>query len=111
MLFDAHVPWRGIGAIRLTLPSLILPRASRSLSLCRSASPDQSIHPNKIQSNYIVIHNIKLALSLVAVLSLSASAFAGDQENIQGTWKGVAVSLDGKALPVADVSMFLREIL
>ena len=33
----------------------------------------------------------------------AGSAFAGDQEDIQGTWTLESVSLDGKALPLAHV--------
>lgn len=55
--------------------------------------------------------NFLLVLGSVCVIS-AVSAFAGDQENIQGNWKLEAMTLDGKAMkPVAVVYTFKGDTL
>jgi len=59
--------------------------------------------PIQTETTSIKILKIKLASSLVAICSLAAPALAGDQEDIQGTWKIEAMSISGKPMPVGAV--------
>jgi uncharacterized protein (TIGR03067 family) len=56
---------------------------------------------------------ITFALALVSICGFAAaSAVAGDQENIQGTWTLETATVDGNAMPgVSVVYIFTRETL